>query len=296
MSLIEPIEFRGRPALRLSLPGGDACTVALHGAHLMSWTTADGTERLYLSPEAIFDGTAAIRGGTPVCWPQFNARGPLAKHGFARNLPWKAEPTGRVVGDASTSDGAGGSTDAVPARLVLTLSDDEATRAVWPHAFGLTLAVTLAPGSLRVSLEVDNVGAQPWAFAAALHTYLRVDEIADVRLEGLQGAGCWDSLRDERHVETAPALRFGSEFDRVFDAPKTALRLVQPSGTLEIAQSATCTETVVWNPGAALSARLADLPDDGWRHMLCVEAARIDEPVLLAPGARWQGWQQLTVP
>ena len=44
-----------------------------------------------------------------------------------------------------------------------------------------------------------------------------------------------------------------------------------------------------------LSAKLADLPDDGWRHMLCVEAARIDEPVLLAPGRQWQGWQQLTV-
>jgi len=29
--------------------------------------------------------------------------------------------------------------------------------------------------------------------------------------------------------------------------------------------------------------------------MLCVEAARIDEQVLLLPGAQWQGWQQLRV-
>jgi glucose-6-phosphate 1-epimerase len=291
MPLIEPIDFRGQPALRLSLPEGDACVVALHGAHLLSWTTADGTERLYLSPEAVFDGTAAIRGGTPVCWPQFNARGPLAKHGFARNVPWTAVPAERAGEPASAEK----TTDAASARLVLALSDDEATRAVWPHAFRLTLAVTLAPGALRVSLDVDNTGGGPWSFAAALHTYLRVDEIADARLEGLQGANCWDSLSDERHVEMAPELRFGSEFDRVYAAPKAALRLVQPSGTLEIAQSASCTETVVWNPGAALSARLADLPDDGWHHMLCVEAARIDEPVLLAPGARWQGWQQLAV-
>jgi glucose-6-phosphate 1-epimerase len=93
----------------------------------------------------------------------------------------------------------------------------------------------------------------------------------------------------------APALAFGSEFDSVYAAPARPLRLVQPSGTLEISQSASCTETVVWNPGPLLAAKLDDLPDDGWRHMLCVEAARIDEPVLLAPGAQWQGWQQLRV-
>jgi len=37
------------------------------------------------------------------------------------------------------------------------------------------------------------------------------------------------------------------------------------------------------------------MPDEGYRHMLCVEAACIDEPVTLAPGASWTGWQQLTV-
>ena len=52
---------------------------------------------------------------------------------------------------------------------------------------------------------------------------------------------------------------------------------------------------MVWNPGAALCAKLADLPDDGYRHMLCVEAARIDATRAARAGAAWQGWQQLTV-
>ena len=34
--------FRGQPVVRFALPGGDSCMVALHGAHVLSWMTADG--------------------------------------------------------------------------------------------------------------------------------------------------------------------------------------------------------------------------------------------------------------
>ncbi|VTU14563.1 Putative glucose-6-phosphate 1-epimerase [Variovorax sp. SRS16] len=280
---VQALVFRGQPALQVTLPAGDSCTVALHGAHVLSWVTADGVERIYLSPEALFDGQSAIRGGVPVCWPQFNQRGPLPKHGFARNVAWQAHTPEGPEGEG----GAG--------TLALSLHDSDATRALWPHAFHLRLSVTLAPRALRIALAVENPGPLPWSFAAALHSYLRVDDATAVRLEGLQGARRWDSVRDVRQVETTPALHFGAEFDSVYAAPAGPLRLVQASGTLAIAHSASCTETVVWNPGPELSAKLADMPDDGWRHMLCVEAARVDEPVLLAPGAAWQGWQQLTV-
>lgn len=270
------VEFLGQPALRLALAQGDSCVVALHGAQLLSWTTADGVERIYLSPNAVFDGQSAIRGGVPVCWPQFNQRGPLPKHGFARNTAWQAE---------SSDEG----------QLVLSLRDNAATHAIWPHAFELRLSVTLTPGCVRVALDVENTDAEPWAFAAALHTYLRVDDIAQARLLGLQGAQRWDAVRDVRYAEPAESLFFDGEFDSVYAAPAQPLRLAQPTGALQIAQSATCTETVVWNPGAELSSRLADMPAEGYRRMLCVEAARIDDNVDLQPGATWQGWQQLRV-
>jgi glucose-6-phosphate 1-epimerase len=275
---ISSIEFRGQPALRATGADGSLLTVSLHGAQPLSWVTADGVERLYLSPRAVFDGKAAIRGGVPICCPQFNQRGTLPKHGFMRNLPWEDRGIDAASGD-----------------WVLRLRDSDATRSLWPHPFEARLQLAMAPGRLRIALVLLNTGSAPLSFAAALHTYLRVDDIAEVRLEGLQGANRWDSLRDDRHVETAPALRFDAEFDSVYAAPAQPLQLVQPGGTLEISQSASCSETVVWNPGAALSAKLADMPDDGFRHMLCVEAARIDEQVLLMPGAEWQGWQQLRV-
>ena len=94
-------------------------------------------ERLYLSPAARFDGRSAIRGGVPICWPQFNQRGPLPKHGFARNLPW------RVDGPDDCQ---------APDTLTLALASDAATRAIWPHDFQARLAVTLAPRALCITL------------------------------------------------------------------------------------------------------------------------------------------------
>ena len=41
--------------------------------------------------------------------------------------------------------------------------------------------------------------------------------------------------------------------------------------------------------------RLADMPDGGWRHMLCVEAAQVYSPITLPAGGRWAGWQRLHV-
>lgn len=266
----------GQPAVELSARTGDRLVVALHGGHLLSWQDGDGTERLYLSPTALFDGRSAIRGGAPICFPQFNQRGPLPKHGFARNLPWTF--AGETAPDAWT----------------LRLTDSDATRAFWPERFGLDLTLSVPrAGVLRIALQIANTGAAPWSFTAALHTYLRVDELADARLLGLQGAPCWDAVRDALATETRDAIGFGEEFDSVYGAPAQPLVLRQPRGDLHIASSPDCPQTVVWNPGPALCARLADMPADGWRHMLCVEAAAIDAPVELAPGAATVLWQQL---
>ena len=64
---------------------------------------------------------------------------------------------------------------------------------------------------------------------------------------------------------------------------------------LQIAQSTSCADTVVWNPGAARCGRLSDMPPDGFARMLCVEAAQVMTPVEVAAGEAWQGWQRFTV-
>jgi glucose-6-phosphate 1-epimerase len=271
--------FAGLPAVELALPQGDTLRVMLHGAQVLSWVSG-GQERLYLSPKSTMDGQAAMRGGVPVCFPQFNQRGPqaerLPKHGFVRNLPWQADAP------VLSADSA---------QLCLHLQDNDRTRAWWPQAFALQLHITLRPGALRISLKVHNTDAQPLAFSGALHTYLAVPDVTRAQLQGLGGQAEWDAVANT-HASAADTLQFEAEFDRVYAASAQALRL---NDQLHIEQSASWSNTVVWNPAQDLCQRLVDMPEDGWRHMLCVEAAQVFEPITLPAGERWEGWQQLTL-
>lgn len=274
-----PALFQGQPCLRLALPGGDSATVALHGATVLSWI-ADGRERLFLSHTSRFNGRDAIRGGVPVCWPQFNARGDLPKHGFARNRAWQVDGSARL--------------DREVAEVSLSLSSNEDTQALWPHRFATRLTLTLWRGALRIALGVHNPGDTPLAFTGALHTYLRVHDTAQVTLTGLGGLPQWDALLDVKG-QADDLLRFPGSFDRVYSAAAGSLRLQDGDHALAIAQSPEWAHTVVWNPGADGAALLTDLEPGGHRHMLCVEAAQVFQPVTVAAGGRWQGWQQFNV-
>ena len=272
------VVFAGLPATELQLPCGDRLVVAQHGAHVLSWMAA-GRERLYLSPKSIMDGQAAIRGGIPVCFPQFNMRGELPKHGFARHLPWTVSPA-RLGAEA--------------VHLVLSLNDSAATRQWWPQAFEARLMVELQPGALQVELAVRNTDTKPLDFTGALHTYLAVDDIDLTDLQGLGLRPEWDAVADVHGVADA-ALYFDGEFDRVYDAAPQPLTLQDGSSTLQIEQSPSWGQSVVWNPGAEKCATLPDMPADGFAHMLCVEAAQVFEPISIPAGGHWVGWQRLTV-
>ena len=274
-----PCEFGGLPAVHLRSPDGAQATVLLQGAHVVSWVPAGDEEQLYLSPESALDGHTAVRGGVPVVFPQFSEMGPLPRHGFARTRTWTLEEA-TVRGDHAFA--------------VLTLQDDEQTRAVWPHAWTLELTVSVDRRRLEMELAVINRGDTPFEFQAALHTYLACADVRRAQLEGLLGQNYHDSVLDQPRQQWIDVVTIAQELDRIYWEAPRQLMLREVGRKIEIRQS-TFEDTVVWNPGPDRSAELPDLPDDGWLGMLCVEAAQIGNPVRLAPGEEWAGMQTLEV-
>lgn len=267
------------PILNLVTADGARLTVHRHGAHITSWTPVDGRERLFLSARSDARPTAAIRGGIPVIFPQFAAEGPLPRHGFARTARWS------LVDMMATTDGG------YTARFRLT--DDASTRAIWPFAFVAELRLRFCAARLSVALSVANSGDRAFTFTAALHSYLAVESIVAARVIGLDRLRYRDSAAGGvERVESAQEIDIVGEVDRIyFDAPQ-ALILREPSGDLGIEQSG-FSDTVVWNPGPARAALLADLDPGGWQRFLCIEAAAVGRPLQLQPGERWVGTQTL---
>lgn len=266
--------FGALPALSIQAADGARAIVTLFGAHLVSWHTSDGRELLFCSARSARDGSAAIRGGVPVIFPQFAGRGAGLRHGFARLCHWRLAGCGQDDGDHYAELSL--TPDQLPAELA----------AAWPHAFALRLRVTLRTDGLDLSLGVGNTGAQPFAFAAALHTYYRVDGLETASLEGLCQVHYEDEVKS-RAVQGQEPLRFCGKLDRVYHPAPARLTLRTASAALRLEQDG-FTDAVVWNPGAAGAAVLADLADDEFQNFVCIEPALLG-PRQLAAGAAWRG-------
>ena len=123
----------------------------------------------------------------------------------------------------------------------------------------------------------------------------RVAAIDTVALVGLGGRTYWDATRGMAEaIQAEDELRFGPELDRVYPNVLHALTMTDGPRRLRI-EAEGFQDVVVWNPGADKAAAMSDMEPGGEQRMLCVEAAQIDNPVSLGPGARWQGAQMLTV-
>ena len=272
----------GDTLVTLHNAAGDEAVVSLHGAQLLSWTPAGEGEQLYGSALSRPAPGKAVRGGVPVCFPQFADRGPLAKHGFARTRRWElvVPPAGKPpVGEA---------------RFQL---DSSMVPGQWDHGFCLLLAVRLGPKWLELELQAANTGRTAYAFTAALHTYLGVVDVRAVRIEGLQGLE-YEDMVDGGAVHVAPAgpLRIADETDRVYRGVVGPLLVAGDAGTPRRVSQQGFEDVVVWNPGPAKAARLGDMPAEDWTRMLCIEAGAIAHPVQLAPGKTWSGVQRIELP
>jgi glucose-6-phosphate 1-epimerase len=267
----------GLQRARVAGPRGEA-EVYLQGAHVTRWQPRGAAGSvLFVSERAVYAPGKAIRGGVPLIFPWFGAHGTdrtKPMHGFARSRPW------RLTGTETAPDGS--------TRIELGLDDDDASRALWPHAFRARYRVTVGD-ALEMALEVTNTSSAPFTFEAALHTYLSVGDIRAVAISGLEDTlfiDKVDAMTRKRHG--AEPLRVTGETDRVFLG--TRARCVVDDRALgrrlSVDKSGSAS-TVVWNPWATKAAEMADLDPEDWRRMVCVETANAaDDAVTLPAGAR----------
>jgi glucose-6-phosphate 1-epimerase len=258
---------------RIEAVNGANAEVYLHGAHVASWKLANGDERLFLSPRAEFSAGKAIRGGVPVIFPQFNRVGPLPRHGFARTADWSL---------VALAEGT----------AMLRLSSNAETQAIWPARFSADLTVNVHRNTLNLGLAVRNLGAEPISFTCALHTYLRVNAIEQVEVAGLAGVTFNDKTQEGHQGVQDGVLLIERETDSIYYNVAEAVVVREPARVTEVRQTGFA-DVVVWNPWTS-AAQLADMEPEGYREMLCVEAAVIGKPVQLEPNAEWAGTQQLT--
>ncbi|KAI4318339.1 hypothetical protein MLD38_032061 [Melastoma candidum] len=269
---------------------GASALISLHGGQVLSWKTDRGEELLFMSSKAIFKPPHPVRGGIPICFPQFGNRGSLEQHGFARNKIW-------LVDDSPPSMNQNDSHSPNNACIDLLLRPSEDDLKLWPHSFEFRLRVSMSSdGGLTLTSRIRNINCKPFSFSFAYHTYFLVSDISEVRVEGLETLDYLDNLcHKERFTEQGDALTFESEIYRVylgstgtvavFDHERKRTIIIKKAGLPDI---------VVWNPWEKKSKMMVDLGDEEYRQMICVDGAVIEKPIALKPGEEWTGRLELS--
>ncbi|XP_058113695.1 putative glucose-6-phosphate 1-epimerase [Magnolia sinica] len=267
---------------------GSSAEVCLYGGQVTSWKNDHGEELLFMSSKAIFKPPKAIRGGIPICFPQFSSHGSLEQHGFARNRIWSIDTDPPPFPTNSSNK----------AFVDLILKPSEEDMKIWPHCYEFRLRVSLSPsGDLMLISRIRNTNTdgKPFSFTFAYHTYFSVSDISEVRVEGLETLDYLDNLEDKkRFTEQGDAITFESEVDKIYVSTPTKIAILdhEKKRTFVLRKDG-LPDAVVWNPWDRKAKAIPDLGDDDYKHMLCVEAAAVEKPITLKPGEEWKGRQEL---
>lgn len=262
----------GLPSVRIACEHGVG-EATLRGAHVTSWVPTGHVPVLWTSATAVYEPDVPVHGGVPLCWPWFGQHASEASHpihGFAKMYAFDVAHTYALAGG-----GYG---------IKLILRDLPEMRNQWPGSFELTVAIEMGAG-LHVELTTHNTSGAPARYGAALHSYLHVGDSKQLRIDGVTGCDYLDKLSEFARTTQDEAVRIDGEVDRVYLAavdtcvahdPVLARRIV-----VEKAGSAT---TVIWNPGPKKAAAMEHFADDGYRNLVCIEAANVFDDQFDLPG------------
>lgn len=243
------------------------------GAQVLQASLGDSVAVFYLSPLSAVDAPA--RGGVPLLFPQFADRGPLSKHGFVRQVPW------RLLADAMQAGAQ---------QLHYALDLD--AQPSWPHSARLDLRVQASNECLVLTLTVHNTGPNAFSWTGGLHPYFAVTDVLTAKLSGVAGLDVQDRYDTTLTHQPAGELTWSAKpFERLYSACPA---LLLDAGGHHLRLSATgFDQWMVWNPGESGALALADLPAPDWRRFVCVEPVCVARPIVLAPGASFAGGMRI---
>jgi len=257
----------------ITTPAASA-TVYLEGAHIAEWQPAGEKPVLFMSGASAFKKGKAIRGGIPVIFPWFGDRHdghPGPAHGFARTADWE-------FGFAALSG------DELHMSLLLTPS--EASRALGFDHFRVSYHLTIGH-TLNLKLSVVSDAESPLVYEEAFHTYFAIGDIRETSVTGLHSVEYLDK-RDggAKKTQTVDPLVLTRDTDRVYLDTQSTCVIDDAANARKITVAKTnSSTTIVWNPWAELTAKLADMEPDGWEGMICIETANAgDASITLAQG------------
>jgi glucose-6-phosphate 1-epimerase len=245
----------------------------LHGAQVTSWKPVGADEVLFLSSKSRWEDGQAIRGGIPICFPWFRGKADDPKapsHGFVRTKAWQLE--------SIAENGKG-------VAITMVTESDESTRHWWPGDFRLVHRATFG-SELTLELVCANTGTTPLHFEEALHTYNRVSEVQDARLQGLDTVTFLDNTDSNREKTQRGDVALVSSTDNAYLNTAGLLDLLDPKMRRRVRlRKANSLTTIVWNPWREGAQKLRDLGDGEWTQFFCVEASNIlDFAINLEPG------------
>ena len=268
----------GFPVIEIKNEYAKAVISVYAGQVLSFQPVAQAEDMMFLSSQAYYQEGKAMKGGTPICWPWFGpdpeAKG-RSSHGFVRNRLWQMR---EVV---TTQDGA--------TQVIMGLVDTEETRTIWDYAFDVAIAITVG-SSLTVELITRNTGDRPFFITQALHTYFKIGDINQVKVLGLEDNAYLDKVDGGKQKTQTGAVTFSAECDRIYLDVPPELTIEDEALKRKIKVTATNSNTaIVWNPGATISAKMADLGDRDYQHFVCVETANAaNEIIEVAAGSEYK--------
>lgn len=254
--------------------GACSATIARKGAQVLSWYPHGHAEVFWVSPIRPKHSELTVRGGVPICWPWFG--------------PHPTDPTKPIHGFVCARRWAVAGSCKLPqaTELILKTETTPEDAVLWPYQAELTLRL-IAGATLKLELTTRNTGSKAFQLTEALHSYFYVSDIAQVEVCGFEGLDYLDKLDAyTRKRQTGPIIVNG-EIDRIYlgHSDKAVIRDMGLGRAIVISKSGS-TSSVVWNPWEERAKTFGDIPEDGYRHMLCVETANAgDDVIRLEPGS-----------